>query len=95
MGSKAVRRGDINSAGGATTTGSTKVTVNGRPLCYPGISVTPHPCCGAPGCGAHCAAKTTGGSKKVTVQGKPVLRVGDTDSCGHARATGSPNVSIG
>lgn len=91
----AVRRGDLNSVGGATTSGSCKVTVNGRPLCYPGINVTPHPCCGAPGCGAHCAAQTTRGSCKVSVEGKPVLTVGDPDTCDHARATGSHNVFIG
>jgi len=95
MASQAVRRGDINSAGGATTTGSTKVLVDGRPLCYPGIRVTPHPCCPADGCAAHCAASTTGGSKKVTVEGKPVLRVGDIDTCGDPRATGSTKVIIG
>jgi len=94
MASKAVRRGDVNSAGGATTTGSKKVTVNGRPLCYPGIRVTPHPCCGRPGCGIHCSASTSGGSKKVTVEGKPVIRVVDVDTCGHPRATGSHNVII-
>ena len=95
MASKAVRRGDINSAGGATLMGSKKVLVNGRPLCYPGIKVTPPPCCGAQGCDAHCAASTTGGSKKVMVEGKPVLRVGDIDTCGHPRRTGSSNVIIG
>lgn len=95
MASKAVRLGDVNSAGGATTRGSLKVTVNGRPLCYPGIAVTPHPCCPADGCAAHCAARTTGGSKKVTVEGKPVLTTKDIDSCGHQRKTGSLNVVIG
>lgn len=95
MAYRAVRRGDVNTAGGATTTGSNKVFVNGKPLCYPGISVTPHPCCGAPGCAIHCVAKTTGGSKKVFVQGKPVIRTSvDRDTCGHARATGSPNVML-
>lgn len=94
MAKPAVRKGDVNSAGGATVTGSLKVLVNGKPLCFPGISVTPHPCCGAPGCGIHCSAKTAGGSIKVLVEGKPVIRIGDIDTCGHPRATGSPNVVI-
>lgn len=94
MASPAVRLGDVNSAGGATMSGSKKVTVNGLPLCYPGIGVTPHPCCGSPGCGIHCAARTSGGSTKVTVEGKPVIRIGDVDTCGHPRATGSHNVIV-
>ena len=95
MGSPAVRLGDVNSGGGATMAGSTKVTVNGRELVYFGASVAAHPCCGAPGCGRHCLASTTGGSSKVTVEGKKVIRVGDADSCGDVRFVGSPNVVIG
>ncbi len=91
---KAVRQGDVNSAGGATTQGSSKVKVEGRGACYPGIMVTPHPCCGAPGCAVHCAASTTGGSSKVMVEGKPMLRTGDSDSCGHSRMTGSSKVKV-
>jgi len=96
MASGAVRQGDANSAGGIATTGASTVFVNGRPLVYPGINVTPHPCCGSPGCGIHCAAVTTGGSSTVFVEGKPVLRANsDSDSCGHVRATGSPDVFVG
>ena len=93
---QATRRGDVNSGGGATIFGSSKVLVNGRPLCWaPGVAVTPHVCCGAPGCAKHCAATTSGGSTKVTVEGKRVSKVGDIDTCGHARMTGSHNVNIG
>ena len=47
----AVRIGDPNSAGGiAVGTGASSVIINGRPACLTGTSVTPHPCCGAPGC---------------------------------------------
>lgn len=95
MAAKAVRQGDINSAGGATISGSKKVFVNGRPLCFPGIPVTPHPCCGDEGCEKHCTAKTSGGSSKVFVDGNPVIKVGDNDTCDHPRVTGSPNVIIG
>lgn len=89
-----MRQGDVNSAGGVATMGASTVFVNGRPLVYPGVSVTPHPCCGSPGCGIHCSASTSGGSPTVFVEGKPVIRVGDSDTCGHARAQGSPNVYI-
>ena len=89
-----MRQGDVNSAGGVATMGASTVLVNGRPLVYPGVSVTPHPCCGSPGCGIHCSASTSGGSSTVFVEGKPVIRVGDSDTCGHARAQGSPNVYI-
>jgi len=93
MASQAVRLGDINGGGGATMQGSTKVTVNGRPLCYTGVPVSPHaPCPDVP---IHCSARTGKGSTKVLVEGIPVIRVGDVDTCGHSRATGSSNVIIG
>ena len=94
MGTPAVRQGDVNSAGGVATAGASTVFVNGRPLVFPGVGVTPHPCCGSPGCGIHCAASTSGGSPTVFVEGKPVIRVGDSDTCGHARSQGSPNVNV-
>ena len=91
----AVRIGDVNSAGGAAIgSGATSVIINGRPACLTGTSVTPHPCCGAPGCGIHCAAKTTLGSMSVIATGKPINYVGSPDTCGHSRATGSTDVII-
>jgi uncharacterized Zn-binding protein involved in type VI secretion len=87
------RQGDANSAGGVATSGVISVRINGRPVVVPGISVTPHPCCGRRGCAIHCAAVTTGGSGTVRAGGKPIIRTSaDADSCGHARAGGSPNV---
>jgi uncharacterized Zn-binding protein involved in type VI secretion len=87
------RKGDPNSSGGIATGGVATVRVNGRPVAVPGISVTPHPCCGQPGCGAHCAATTSGGSGSVRAGGKPVLRTSsDSDTCGHPRSGGSSNV---
>ena len=59
------RQGDPNSSGGVNTSGVASVRVNGRPIVVPGISVTPHPCCGQPGCGIHCSAVTSGGSGTV------------------------------
>ena len=90
-----VRRGDVNAAGGAAIQGARSVVVNGRPVVGPGSPVTPHPCCGAPGCQIHCVAVTTGGSGSVIAEGKPVILVGDVDTCGHARAQGSPDVVAG
>jgi uncharacterized Zn-binding protein involved in type VI secretion len=90
-----VRRGDANSAGGIATQGAATVFVNGRGVVPPGSPVTPHPCCGSKGCDAHCSAVTTGGSATVFAEGKPIILVGDNDTCGHARAQGSPNVFIG
>ena len=90
-----VRRGDANSAGGVATQGAATVLVNGRGVVPPGASVTPPPCSGSKGCNAHCNARTTGGSATVFAEGKPIILVGDSDTCGHARAQGSPNVFIG
>ena len=91
-----VRKGDINGAGGVAIGASSDVFVNGRGVVYPGSPVTPHPCCGAPGCDMHCVAVVIGpGSSTVLVNGKRVIRKGDSDSCGHSRATSSPNVICG
>ena len=87
-----VRKGDANSAGGIATQASSTVLVNGRGVVFPGSSVTPHPCCGAKGCNKHCCAKTTGGTSTITANGRPINLVGDSDTCGHARAQGSPTV---
>ena len=91
-----VRVGDQNSAGGVATLGVPNVLVNGRPVVPPGSPVTPHPCCGAPGCGIHCSANTAGGSPTVFAGGLPIIRLGvDVDTCGHPRAQGSPDTFIG
>lgn len=91
----AQRRGDANAAGGVVTSGVASVRVNGRAIVVPGISVTAHPCCGSPGCAIHCSAVTTGGSSNVRAGGRPVIRTGvDSDTCGHPRAGGSPNVRV-
>lgn len=91
-----VRRGDANSAGGVVTGPcAPSVLVNGRPVSVPGDNVTPHPCCGRRGCGSHCSAKTKGGSGTVFAEGRPVILVGNTDTCGHGRIMGSPDVFVG
>jgi len=95
MPSMVVRMRDVNSAGGVATSGVFTVLANGRPVVGPGVSVTAHPCCGAPGCGAHCSARTTLGSPTVLAGGRPIVFVGSPDSCGHPRATGSFDVIVG
>lgn len=90
-----VRMGDVNSAGGVATSGVFTVLCNGRPVVPPGTSVTPHPCCGAKGCGIHCGARTTMGSPTVLAGGRPIVFVGSPDSCGHSRATGSFDTIVG
>lgn len=87
----AQRRGDANSAGGVINGGDSTVLINGRPAATPGLSVTPHiPC--SPKARIHCIAKTSGGTRSVRINGKPLILTGNKDTCGHARAGGSPNV---
>lgn len=81
--------GDINAAGGAAVAPRPTVLSSFRPLAMFMSPVTPHPCCGAPGCSIHCAA-TIGTAKAVNVlaEGTPIHTVGDVDICGHPRVTG-------
>lgn len=89
------RVGDPNTAGGIVVSGIASVRVNGRAIVVPNMPVTPHPCCGQPGCGIHCSATTSGGSGSVRAGGRPVIRTSvDIDTCGHPRASGSPNVRV-
>ena len=89
-----VRVGDINSGGGAVIKGHLNITVNGKLLARKGSPVTPHLPCPEPR--IHCAAwAATPGSFKVTANGISVLRVRDTDSCGHSRIKGSMNTVCG
>ena len=43
----------------------------------------------------HCSATTSGGSGTVTAGGIAIIRTGDSDTCGHARAGGSGDVMVG
>lgn len=90
------RIGDKNAAGGVILTGDPSVLVNGRPIAFLGCKVSPHPCCGLPGCPpVHCAASTTSTNGTVLVNGKPVVTFGDLDTCGHPRLLGSKDVIVG
>jgi uncharacterized Zn-binding protein involved in type VI secretion len=89
------RVGDQNSAGGVILNGDNTVLVNGRAIAIQGASVSAHPCCGQRGCPpTHCNAKTQTKNSQVLVNGRPLVITDDTDTCGHARAGGSPNVTV-
>jgi len=91
-----VRLGDVNTGGGSVMPGVPTVLTNGQPTVTYGTGfVTPHPICGKPGGIAHCVAKVGFGNPRVLVGGMPIVFVGVTDTCGHSRATGSPNTIVG
>jgi len=92
---KVVRKGDANVAGGIAQGGAGTVTCEGSAVMLPGNPVTPHPCYPRKGCSKHATATTKGGSGTVTVEGKPVIHTGDTDTCGHKRASGAGTVTVG
>ena len=87
------RLGDVNTAGGRAQVGVSSVLVNSKPIIVNGNPVTPHRPCPNPS--IHCHAKTANGLATVLADGIPVNRVGDSDTCGHPRAVGSPNVIAG
>lgn len=89
-----VRVGDANAAGGMAIIPRLTVLSSQRPLAAFASKVTPHPCCGAPGCSIHCAAKVVGGSPTVWAEGKPVHKVMDIDTCGHPRVQGDVRVLV-
>jgi uncharacterized Zn-binding protein involved in type VI secretion len=92
------RDGDANSGGGVAQGGVGTVRVNGKSIMVPGQSVTPHPPYGPKGRKTphnDGSQITAGGSGTVRAGGQAVVRTGDADSCGHARAGGSPNVRAG
>ena len=89
------RNNDINTAGGMAIGGAPTVIVNGQSIMLPNQTVTPHPCCGSPGCGIHCNARTMGGSSTVIAESQAVIHVNDHDTCGHKRSSPSPDVIVG
>jgi len=89
-----VRLGDRNGAGGKTTGARKSVKSSGISLAAYRSGVTPHPCCGSPGCSVHCNAKVTGGAPTVYAEGKPVHIVSDSDTCSHKRAQGDKKVLV-
>ena len=87
--------GDTNAAGGIAMAPRPTVISAGRPLAAFASPVSPHPCCGAPGCSIHCVAVITGGAATVFAEGLPVHKVMDIDTCAHPRVTGTPTVLVG
>ena len=86
-----VRLGDINDGGGAiTSTPNSSVFADGLLIAVDGSKGTGH------GPGAHAGEvwQTANGSSTVFVEGIGVNRVGDTDTCGHKRANGSPTIIV-
>ena len=94
---KSIQRvGDQNTGGGVITNGDNTVLVNGRAVAIRGSSVSPHPCCGRKYCPpVHCNARTQTNNGTVLVNGIPLIFTDDIDTCGHARASGSADVSVG
>lgn len=86
------RVGDRDDGGGRILQGEGSVRVNGRPIAVANMPVTTHPNNSPP----HSCARTRA-TKNTTVKagGKFVVVSGDTDTCGHRRIDGSPNVNIG
>lgn len=88
-----VRQFDINAAGGKAMLGDPTFIVDGKPVVRIGSPVSPHyPCPIVP---SHCNAKTMIGKKTYIVGGKPANVVGDIDTCGHPRITGSTTFIVG
>lgn len=87
-----VRVGDTNAAGGVATVPRPTVLASGRPLAGFMSRVTPHPCCGTPGCEIHCVATIAPSFNTVMAEGLPVHTVGNPDTCAHPRATGDMTV---
>ncbi|MGQ8775423.1 PAAR domain-containing protein [Serratia sp. NA_112.1] len=83
----AARIGDAISHGGAITSGSPNVFINGIPAGVVGISVA--------ACSLHGASVVASGSGTVFINGSPAARLGDTTSCGASITCGSGNVLIG
>lgn len=96
MGRAVQRVGDQNSAGGLILRGDATVLVNGRNIAVQNAPVSPHPCCGAQGCPpVHCNAQTQASIGEILVNGIPLIILNDTDTCGHTRVGGSPDVVVG
>ncbi len=89
------RNGDANVAGGAITfIPQTTVFANNLLVAINGSFGTSDSSCS--GGNIHCAGKwlTSNGSLTVFAEGIPINRQNDTDTCGHLRSVGSPDVFV-
>lgn len=82
------RVGDRNVAGGAILQGDTSVRVNGKAIAVENMPVSGH----SNGKGAHVHARTRASRSDIRVNGKRIVTSDDTDTCGHKRGPGSPDV---
>jgi uncharacterized Zn-binding protein involved in type VI secretion len=85
----ACRLGDRDSAGAAIVGNvASTVTINGQPAALVGSAQAPH------GKSIHRGSTVTVGSPTVIVENRALARVTSGTACGHAMATGSPNVDV-
>jgi uncharacterized Zn-binding protein involved in type VI secretion len=85
----AIAREGVDVCGGLiAVSGSTKFTVDGKPVAVVGDSIVSH------GAGPHSTAKLIAGSSTFTYGGKAVCRIGDAASCGDIISTGSPTFYV-
>ena len=92
------RDGDKNSGDGVASVGVASVRVNNKPIMVPAQAVSAHPPYGKRNAATvhnDGTQKTAGGVKSVRAGGEPVVVKGDEDTCGCARAGGSPDVFAG
>jgi uncharacterized Zn-binding protein involved in type VI secretion len=91
------RNGDSNAGGGVAQGGVASVKINGLAVMVPSQPVTPHPPYPRRGRNAHNngSQKTSGGVGSVRADGQPIVVTGDSDTCGHPRVGGSPDVRVG
>lgn len=86
---------DKTIGGGILLNGSINVFINNIPASFLGSQVSPHGCCGEPGCEIHCSSVIITGSSTVFVNNIQSIRMGDSASCGDPIISGSPNVFFG
>lgn len=85
------RLGDANDGDGVVSGPlQSSVYANGLLVAVDGSAVTPHD----PFIPPHVGTITANGSTTVFAEGIPINGLGDADSCGHARAAGSPDVFV-
>jgi len=84
------RQGDPNSAGATIVqVGQSSVYVNDKLVSIDGSSVSGH------GLNKHQSPTTIGGNQTVFIENIPASRVGDSDTCGHVRISGSSDTFLG
>ena len=84
-----IARKTADSAGGAITSGSATVFVNGFGVARHGDSVANH------GLAPHASATLVSASRSVFVNGIRAAATNNSATCGHAIIAGSPTVLVG